>query len=163
MGRNTHADDRIEQIGTIEIAFETFKKALKRDYLSDRHQNDGRKHRIRISPPFDETVEAKYFESEQGTHYPPDMSPKPIHIRPSMIFAEDMDTQWIPEYPTRANTRDALSEDEIEGIGGLDAAVEEGREIFWNDLKAELPETITLGQYPQEQKEVSVEWTGIDE
>jgi len=86
MTHDPQTDTRLEKVETVTISFETFKKALKRNYLG------------------------------------------------------------ICEWPTEANTRDALSEEEIEEDGGIEEAVEIGREIFWDEVKHDLPETFNLGR-----------------
>lgn len=140
-------DDRLEKVEEITISFETFKKALKRNYLGERHRRD-RSYVLRLYPPFEAEMEAEYYESEQGRHYDSNWNEKPFHIPPELLILEGTERGFrgICEWPTEANTRHALSEEEIEEDGGIEKAVEIGREVFWDEVKHDLPETFNLGR-----------------
>lgn len=156
-----NVDDRLAKIETLTISFETFKKALKRNYLGEPDQW-GRSYVLRLYPPFEAEMEADYYESEQGTHYNNEWDEKPVHINPEYLIREGTDSGFrgIVQWPTTANTRDALSEDDIEEMGGIETALEEGREIFWHELRHSLPDEIDLGQlgYPYGSHVVDIEW-----
>lgn len=157
---NNTQKSRYEKVGTITINFETFKKALKRNYL-DYDDQWGRRYVLRLYPPFESEMEAEYYESEQGVHYDNNWDEKPLHIQPQIIIHDGRQGGFhgIVEWPTEANTRNALTDDEIEECGGVEAAVEEGREIFWHELKHSLPETFNLGGVDgYTSHEVDIEW-----
>lgn len=160
-GRNV--DDRIAAIETIQIDWETFKKTLKRNYLDKPTKWTDRSFVLRLYPPFEAEMDADYYESEKGRHYDNNWDQKPLHIKPELLITEGTDRGFrsIFEWPTETTTRNALQEDDIEDAGGIEAAVEEGREIFWDELKHSLPETIDLGRlfggHPQTH-EVEIEW-----
>lgn len=139
-------DTRLEKVETVTISFETFKKALKRNYLGESNRHD-RSYVLRLYPSFEADMEAEYYESEQGRHYDNNWDEKPFHIPPELIILEGTDRGFrgIVEWPTEANTRNALTEEEIEEDGGIEEAVEIGREIFWDELEHDLPETFNLG------------------
>ena len=140
-------DTRLEKVETVTISFETFKKALKRNYLGERHRSD-RSYVLRLYPPFEAGMEAEYYESEQGRHYNNEWNEKPLHISPELLILEGTDRGFrgIYEWPTEANTRNALTEEKIEEAGGIEEAVEIEREIFWDEVKHSLPETFDLGK-----------------
>lgn len=139
-------DPRLETVETITIPFETFKKALKRNYLGESTRHD-RNYVLRLYPPFEAEMEAEYYESEQGRHYDNNWDEKPFHIQPELLIMEGTERGFrgICEWPTEANTRHALTEEEIEEEGGIEEAVETGRDIFWDEVKYDLPETFNLG------------------
>jgi len=147
MTDDPQTDTRLEKVETVTISFETFKKALKRNYLGERHRRD-RSYVLRLYPPFEAEMEAEYYESEQGRHYDSNWNEKPFHIAPELLILEGTERGFrgICEWPTEANTRDALTEREIEEDGGIEEAVEIGREIFWDEVKHDLPETFNLGR-----------------
>jgi len=158
------ADDRLEVVETITIAWDDFKRALKRDYLTD-GTDRSRQNVLRLSPPFEGEMDATYFESEQGTYYSPEMDPKPVHIRPHTIIQEGRDRGFrdLINWPTKATTRNALREEEIEDAGGIDAALAESREIFWNELRHSLPDSFRYHTTAGRAYELSIEWEGLDD
>lgn len=168
-GTDPMTDDRLEAVGTIRIEWETFRDTLWRNYLDENLAMNSNSYVLRLSPPFEAEMEADKHVSQKGNFYPPEMSPKPIHIRPERIIQEGLDRGFnapgLVEWPTRSNTSDALTEDELEDYeGGLDAAVEEAREVFWGELKHSRPTEIDLGRLVQSHggsHVVAIEW--IDE
>lgn len=72
--------------------------------------NDGRIDKrtayLRVHPPFDTKVEAKIFHQQSGNYYPPEMDPKPIHIRPERFVDDDANP-----VPNRGLERDRAQED----------------------------------------------------
>lgn len=165
MNRN---DPRLEKVEQITIDWETFKKALRRNYLDSDYINRYRDRSfvLRLYPPFNTEMEVEYYESMQGRHYNNEWDEKPFHINPELILLEGCDSnpfRWV-EWPNEQNTRDALTDDEIENEGGIEKAVEEGREFFWNELRHDLPDSINLGKiqghsnYP-----VDINWVFEDE
>ncbi|WP_435065904.1 hypothetical protein [Halobaculum sp. EA56] len=163
-GETNHTDERVAAVETIRIRWEDFKKALRNNYLTDTDRRRGGNTVLRLNPGrggFSEAEEAETYFSESGVHYASDWPAKPIHIRPHTIIetGRERGFRGLVEWPTRGNTRSALSEEEIEEIGGIDAAVEESREIYWEELRHSLPDTFDLGrQLGPEGKHVEIEW-----
>ena len=155
-------DERLEKVEKIIIDWETFKKTLRLNYLEDNNYHD-RSFVLRLYPPFEAEMEAEYYESMQGRHYNNEWDEKPFHIKPELILLEGCEgnpLRWN-EFPTERNTRNALDDEIIEEneIGEL---VEEGREVFWSDIKYELPETFNLGKvHGFGSYEVEIIWEGI--
>ncbi len=151
-------DERLEKVERIVIPFEMFKKTLKRNYLGE-PDRWGRSYVLRLYPPFEEEMEVEYYESEKGRHYDNNWNEKPFHIRPELIIFEGIEGKFKPEWPTETTERSHLTEEEIQEAGGIDAALEESREWFWNELKYDLPDSFDLGNvqgvgsYP-----VELEW-----
>lgn len=157
-------DDRLEAAETITIEWDDFKRALKRDYLTD--GTDRSRHNVlRLSPPFEAEMTATYFESEQGTYYPPEMDPKPVHIRPHTIIQEGRDRGFrgLITWPTRHNATDALTDAEVEEAGGVDAVIEQSREIYWEELRHNLPDSFRYHATPDHVYEINIEWVGLDD
>ena len=161
-GESTHDDERVAAVETVRINWSDFKTALRNDYLTDTDKRRGGHTALRLRAPFEATAEAETHFSESGTRYSREVDPKPIHVRPHHIIesGEDTNWRWIGEYPTATNTRNALTEEQIEDEGGIDAAVEKAREMWWEELQHELPETFDLGQCvgPYDTKRVEIEW-----
>lgn len=147
MSHDTMIDTRLEKVETVTISFETFKKALKRNYLGERHRND-RSYVLRLYPPFEAEMEAEYYESEQGRHYDSNWDEKPFHIPPELIILEGTERGFrgIVDAPEEWQIHQALSEEQIEEEGGIEAAMDEAWEIFWDDVEYNLPETFDLGR-----------------
>lgn len=143
-------DERLERVEQITINFETFKKALKRNYLDPNYTNryHDRSFVLRLYPPFESEMEAEYYESMQGRHYNNNWNEKPYHIKPELMLMHGCGSDpfiKIVEYPTKENTRWTL-DDEILDDNDIEDLVDEGREIFWSELKNLLPDTVDLGR-----------------
>jgi hypothetical protein len=162
-------DSRLEKVKTITIDWDTFKKTLKRNYLDPDYerQRQNRSYVLQLYPPFEATMEARYYVSEQGRHYDSDWDEKPVHLKPELFILESTGRSFrlIVEYPTAQNTRNALRDEEIEEMGGIEEAVAEGRELFWDELKTILPEQVNIGQFigGHTNYPVDVEWTNLDD
>lgn len=157
----THKDERVAGVETVRIHWEDFKTALRNDHLTDTDRQRGGHTVLRLRAPFDGTVEAETHFSEQGRHYSRDVDPKPIHVRPHFIVEDGRDDGWrfIGDYPTESTTRHALREEEIEEAGGIEAVVEESRELWWDELRHSLPDSFNLGAVVSpEHKRVEIEW-----
>lgn len=162
MAEDQRTDERLEQLEEITISFATFKKTLKRDYLGSEYvpRDDSRSYVLRLYPSFEPEMEAEYYESEQGRHYDSNWNEKPYHIKPAKIWYEmPIDDRSLMSWPTEATVRNSLSADEIEEEGGIGESLAIAREMFWQDLKPALPETVTLtsgGGYTS--VEVDINW-----
>jgi len=165
----SQTDSRLETVETITIDWPTFKKTLKRNYLDPDYerQRRNRSYVLQLYPPFETTMEARYYVSEQGRHYNSDWDEKPVHLKPELFILEGSDSSFrdIVEYPTEQNTRHALRDEEIEEMGGVDEAVTEGRELFWDELQTILPEQVNIGRFigGHTNYTVDVEWTNLND
>jgi len=140
-------DERLEKVEQITINFETFKKALARNYLGESNTAD-RSCVLRLYPSFEPEMEAEYYESMQGRHYDNNWNEKPFHIQPELLILEGDRGNFrdIVNYPEEWEVRQALTKEEIEEEGGIEEAMEVGKEMFWEELKTILPETFDLGR-----------------
>ena len=136
-------DSRLEKVETVEINFETFKKALARNYLGERNSHD-RSYVLRLYPEFTEVMKAEYYESMQGRHYDSNWDEKPFHIPPELLILEGNNGNFrdIVKYPERweveQNVPD-ITEDEI------DECMQESKELYWDEMKTILPTKFNLG------------------
>lgn len=97
------------QIKTIVVDPDDIVEALRFNAQPPEYTNR-RRAVIRVSPPFGETVNASVHYSEEGTYYPPGMSPKPLHINPG-VFVEDRDDTRVPfRNDARARAREMLDD-----------------------------------------------------
>lgn len=72
---------------------------------------------IRFSPPFDGDVSGSLYHSEEGTYYPPEMDPKPIHLSPDE-FLGDVEIDIPERREERGRAKEELdnpTEDQIDG------------------------------------------------
>ena len=148
MGVNTmtyQKDKRLEKVEQITIDFKVFKKALARNYLGESNKTD-RNYVLRLYPDFEKEMEVEYYESVNGVHYDNNWDEKPFHIPPELIILEGTKHGFrnIVTYPDEWEVRNALSEEEIEEEGGIENALQEGKEIFWDDIKYNLPKKYNL-------------------
>lgn len=145
-GTDPMTDDRLAKVETVTIPFETFKKALKRNYLGDRDRWD-RSFVLRLYPPFEAEMEAEYYESEQGRHYNNDWDEKPFHIKPELLILEgtDLGFRSICDPPEEWQIKRDLTDEQIEEEGGLEASMQIAWDIFWDELKTILPDRFDLG------------------
>lgn len=155
-------DKRLEKVEQVTIDFETFKKAFKYNYLGESNRHD-RSYVLRLYPPFEAEMEAEYYESFQGQHYNNEWDEKPFHLTPELLILEGYDGVFNEGWPTEQTTRNHLTEDEIEDSGGIETAIQEGREIFWNEVKYYLPDEFDLGhQHGLRGYTVDIKWTNMD-
>jgi hypothetical protein len=67
-----------------------------------RDENEQRSHVLRVTPPFAGEKRAKTHVSENHTHYPPDMDPKPLHFGPEAFLvghsAGSRHSEWRDEW-----------------------------------------------------------------
>lgn len=162
---NPRTDERLETVETVRIPFDQFKKALARNYLGESNRHD-RTFVLRLYPPFEATMTAEYYESEQGVHYDSNWNEKPFHIKPELLILEGDGAPFhdIVNYPEEYEVRNALTEEQIAEEGGIEEAMTFAKEVFWDELRTILPETFDLGRihgvgnYP-----VEIEWVFNDE
>ena len=140
-------DERLEKVEQITINFETFKKALARNYLGESNKTD-RSFVLRLYPSFKSEMEVEYYESVQGRHYNSEWNEKPFHIPPELLVLEGDGGNFrdIVNYPEEWEVRQALTEEQIEEEGGIEEAMQVGKEMFWEELKTILPEAFDLGR-----------------
>lgn len=158
------SDARLETVDEITIDWSDYKKALRRDYLTD-GTDRSRRNVLRLSAPFEAEMDATYFESEQGTRYAPEVDPKPVHIRPHTIIEDGRDRGFrdLITWPTRHNATDALTDAEVEEAGGVDAVVEQSRDIYWDELRHSLPDSFRYHTVAGRAYEIDINWTGLDD
>lgn len=139
-------DSRLEKVEQITIDFETFKKALARNYLGESNKTD-RSFVLRLYPPFEAEMEVEYYESMQGRHYNSEWDEKPFHIPPELLILEGDGGNFrdVVNYPEEWEIRRAFTEEEIEEEGGIEKSMQIGKEMFWDELKTILPKTFNLG------------------
>lgn len=152
--RGTDDVEPAEAIATIRVPLSALRDAYE---WNREHPNAQRTKVLKLSPPFDRVVEASVYTSEAGNYYPPEMDPKPIHIRPSEL----VDEGGLPEWPTRSQTRRLIKE---EGKEPTDERVnewlQEARDVFWTQFGGALADEVDLlRQRPQGSITVDVEYT----
>jgi len=165
MMSNPRTDSRLEKVETVRIPFDQFKKALARNYLGESNRHD-RSFVLRLYPPFEATMTAEYYESEQGRHYNNEWDEKPFHINPELLILEGGGGSFrdIVNYPEEYEVRNALTDEQIEAEGGIDEAMKVSKEMFWDELRTILPETFNLGVVQGHMTySVDVEWVFNDE
>lgn len=161
---NPRTDSRLEKVETVRIPFDQFKKALARNYLGESNRHD-RSFVLRLYPPFEATMTAEYYESEQGRHYNNEWNEKPFHINPELLILEGDGGSFrnIVNYPDEYEVRNALTEEQIEEEGGIEEAMKIGKEMFWDELRTILPETFDLGRvHDLDSYPVEIEWVFED-
>jgi len=157
-------DERLEKVEQITINFDVFKKALKRSYLREERDRWGRSYVLRLMPPFESEMNAKYYESEQGVHYDNNWNEKPFHIPPAILILEGNGGNFydIVNYPEEWQIRQTLSDEKIEEEGGIEECMKISKEMFWDELKTILPETFNLGNiHGVGSYEVEINWVNL--
>lgn len=61
---------------------------------------------LRLTPPIKPEMSASVYYSEEGNYYPPDMNPKPVHLRPEIFVSDD-----VMPVPSRNDERARARED----------------------------------------------------
>jgi hypothetical protein len=89
---------------------------------------------LRVSPPFYIKSNAEIFYTESGTHYPPDMSPQPIHITPE-VFVSDVRSSGVVKREARRNARDELDNPADEEINEW---VDESMDVWEENVRSSL-------------------------
>jgi hypothetical protein len=75
-----------DAVRTIAVDVDALRETYRRNQRDDAR---GGRDVLRLSPPFAPELEASVHYSEDGTYYPPEMDPKPIHVAPRQFVAED--------------------------------------------------------------------------
>jgi hypothetical protein len=155
------SDDRLDGVETVTVDWESFKKALKRSYLDPSFTDTDFKYRLRLTPPFESEMKAEYDQCRLGSHIRYEDSARPWTFNPQQVIeSSETGFRGLPRWPTERNVKQALADDKIEDIGGVDKAVAESRELFWNAVRHAMPETIDLIQFsPVETHTVALEVT----
>jgi len=128
-------DKRLEKVETVVINFDTFKKALSRNYLGERNNHD-RSYVLRLYPPFEAEMRAEYYESVQGRHYDSNWDEKPLHIQPELLILEGNNGNFrdIVKYPEEWQIQQNLTE-----------VMSKSKEMYWDEIKTIIPKTFNLG------------------
>lgn len=159
-----HTDERLAAVETLRIRWDDFKKALRNNWLTDTDRGRGGNTVLRLSPGrkgFRETMTAETYFSEQGVRYDSNWEQEPIHIRPHLILETGLDrgTRGLMEWPEQWHIENNFSEEEIEEMGGIEKALDEEREFWWGELRAQLPTEFDVSSsYPMKSKQVDIEW-----
>lgn len=139
---DTDTDDPTAQIETIVVDPDDVIEALRFNGQPPEYRNQ-RDAVIRVSPPFGAESEANIHYSEEGTYYPPEMDPKPLHLAPRQFVGEA-----AIDRPVRGDERarakrdlDDPTEEEIESY------VTEAFDVWEEDVRATLVDEININQY----------------
>jgi hypothetical protein len=160
MAQNATDDDApAAQIETILVDADDIIEAMQRNR---RDENERRQHVLRISPPFDGRVEASLHVSEDGTYYPPEVDPKPIHLQPeAFVGYESGDGPQhqtdipMPRYcESRRIARDDFGEDV--GDETVQEYHDEAMEMWEGRVRAALIDELTLKFAAPETADVQV-------
>ena len=148
----TDNDSRPEaQIETIVVDPDDVIEALRFNGQPPEYKNR-RRAVIRLHPAFEAEQEGSLFYTEQGNYYPPEMSPKPIHLRPG-LFVND-DAMPIPHRgEERSRARDELDDPTDEEI---EEWVETAFEVWENDVRQRLVDELSESGVVWGQDEVDV-------
>lgn len=163
----TRTDERLEKVEQITIDFQEFKKALKRNYLSNDYysQRHNRSFVLRLYPSFEAEMRAEYYESQHGTRYDNNWSEKPYHIKPEIILLEGCDKNPFKsvQWPTKSNLKNNILDEDLEDLD-LDEELERSREFFWNEIKSFLPEKFNLAKcnHSLSGYAVKINWTNLE-
>lgn len=157
-------DARLDKVEEITVDWDTFKKALERNYLEDNNYHD-RSFVLRLYPPFEAEMQVEYHESLQGRHYNNDWNEKPLHILPELLILEGSNSSFrdIVDYPEEWQVKQALSVEEIEEEGGIENVMQHSKQMFWDELKTILPNEFNLSNcHGYGSYKVDVNWDFTD-
>lgn len=153
---------------TIVVDPEDVLEMMRRNH---RDETEQRSHGLRVTPPLVGERKAELHVSEDHSYYPPDVKPKPIHLRENHIFEGRAESQLDPAlaYPDLSVERSIFREeyglesdeevDEEEWDEWWDIAME----TFESNVRAAMrePRTVELGtaipEYPTTSVEVRFE------
>lgn len=140
--RDIDSTDKETELEHIRVSKDDVIEILRR---SHRYRNDTIRHSLRINPPLDREGTAKPHNYQRGNYYPPEMTPKPIHISASKFVPDG-----TPLRPPLESVDQDLFEDEWQNIDkdNKKAAWDEWRETTvetWkNTLKRAMDEVETV-------------------
>lgn len=120
------------------------------------------KYLMRIHPPFEPVVECRSFTTQEGNSYPPEMEPKPIHIKPE----EFIHINKLIEYPynRRENLRFAgFNPDEVSDEKG-NKLHEQALTVWRDDVRKDSrrKDVINLGSPVDSDSPTNVEYVEDD-
>ena len=130
-----------EQIETIHVSVDDIVSVEKRNARDAESRTN---HCLRVSPPFDADVRASIHTTQEGNHYPPDMSVVPIHLEANDFHDGEFD------FPEAWEVHDAAME--VDDVDELEDVSEETLEECWNvqveiwesELRNELRDELTI-------------------
>ncbi len=108
--------------GTKKVSKSDVKEGYEFNWREDGYKN-GKTAVLRVWKDKDK---ADLHYHQQGNYYPPEMSNKPIHIRPRFLINPQSD--WL----FKNELKQSLSDDELDQ---LDKFYKEYKEEFWQDVK----------------------------
>ena len=142
----------IDAIETVVVDPDDVVEAI--EYNRDEADHGRKSAVLRISPPFNTTVTASVEYVQEGHYYPPDMSPKPIHVVPAKFAEKRNDVLSGPDNPGVVRDR---CEEEMDDPTEADKHewVENHKEIWRETIvkKAVLEEVDILGDLYNEQSD----------
>lgn len=112
-------DHPAEAIETIRVDSEMIVEAYERN-LDRPHSTHAAV--IRVMPPFSPSVSGDLYTVQSSNFYPPEMSPKPLHIAP-VEFIEALGVNLV-DFPAAEN--------------------EEAREVWRDDVRSSLKDTVDV-------------------
>lgn len=152
MVRTTHPVERIERVAVDpDEIVEALQYNLERETSS--------KTAVLRIQSFEEETEAELFHEQCGNRYPPELSPKPIHVDPRTLVDQDE----VGQYTIRAEEK--LIIEETPGIGADEETVDEWHdesvELWSSDVRGAIRDEIELeirtGPEPEDIIEVEID------
>jgi hypothetical protein len=128
MNKPTHP---IEAVETVELSWDVYRDTLQREYLDGHHRNGV--FVLRLMPPFEETMPFERYFAENGVHYDSNWDTKPVHYRASELY-RDATGPHSMEYAETWTVQNNLDDDVIEAEGGIETALENARQLFFEEL-----------------------------
>lgn len=86
----------VQTIDTIVVNVNDVLDTIQRN--NEEYKDDKRSQILRITPPFDKEVKAE-IHIDTGGNYPPEMTPKPIHLSPAELFEGGVTLPESVTYP----------------------------------------------------------------
>lgn len=143
---------------------------------NERDKDQQRAHVLRVTPPLKGVQKASLHVVQEGNHYPPETSPRPIHISATLLFEGRIDAQLdseirAPEYGVeraRFNDEYGVGPDDVDEEADVDVEDLDDEWDEWWDTTVEVwesevrkemrePTEIQLGGYFEEEPETTVE------
>lgn len=126
------------QIETVTVDAEEIVEALRFNGQPEEYRNQ-RTAVLRVSPPFSSEVEASIHYTEEGTRYPSEMDPKPVHLSAEQFVTDD--EYAVP--PSRDDERHhARSELDNPTDEEIQEWVETAFEVWEDEVRAHLADEL---------------------
>lgn len=121
--------------------------------LRSRHEYPDRNGRevVTVRPPFTGEARGEHRFSETGNYWPPDMTPKPLDLRPDVFVGE---RGRDAEYPTWPAVRAQMRADDVEPTEENEREwYEEWRDVWESEVRAALKEEIDINEFGHGRRE----------